>query len=85
MNIAAFTEVSTARGAGDVTQEVVVSAETEVLNVREASISALITSTELREIPLNDKQYVNFIRLEPGQVSRAEWKHPPSEHSFSPL
>ena len=53
---------------GEVTQEVVVSAQTEVLNVREASISALITSTELREIPLNDKQYVNFIRLEPGVV-----------------
>ncbi len=53
---------------GQRSEQVTVQAEAAVLNTREASVSSLVSQTELEQVPLSDKQYVNLVRIEPGVV-----------------
>jgi hypothetical protein len=62
------TPIDVAMKVGAVNQQITVTAAHELLNTRDATVSSLVSSANLEETPLNAKQYVNLIRLEPGVV-----------------
>jgi len=60
--------VNKALVAGSVSEVVTVTAAEEQLNIQDATSSALISGEEFNELVLNDRNYEQFLTLQPGVV-----------------
>jgi hypothetical protein len=54
---------------GDLAQQVTVSEEAPVINTTTASVSGVVGSREIRDLPLNGRSFDNLITLNPGTLS----------------
>ena len=54
---------------GEVTQEVTVSSETQLVDTTTASVSGLVTEREIKELPLNGRSFDSLITLNPGSIN----------------
>ncbi len=60
--------VDFALNVGDVTQQVTVTAEAPLIDTTSASISGLVNSNQMREIPLNARSFLELVPLQAGAV-----------------
>jgi hypothetical protein len=54
---------------GEFAQQVVVSAETPLVNTTTASVSGIVGEREVKDLPLNGRSFDNLIALNPGAVN----------------
>ncbi len=57
--------------AGSVSETVAIEAEPLTVNLQNAAVEGLITGTQVRELPLNNRNYEQLITLQPGVTSNA--------------
>lgn len=51
---------------GAVSQSVVVSAEASTVNTQDATLGGLVTDTDIKDLPLNGRNYIDLSLLQPG-------------------
>lgn len=56
---------------GEVQQEVVVTADTPVVNTTTSSVSGMVGEREVKDLPLNGRSFDNLITLNPGTINYA--------------
>lgn len=56
---------------GEVEQEVVVTADTPIVNTTTASVSGMVSEREVKDLPLNGRSFDNLITLNPGTINYA--------------
>src|SRR5438132_13989519 len=54
---------------GNVTQEVLVSADTPLVDTTTASVSGFVGERQIKELPLNGRSFDNLITLNPGAIN----------------
>src|SRR5947209_9099118 len=71
LNVSDRLTVDAALQAGAVTETVTVEAEPLQVNLQNVAVEGLISGTQVRELPLNNRNYEQLVTLQPGVTSNA--------------
>ena len=74
--------IDVAMEVGDVTQQIEVSAAAPLLQTENASLSQVVGTRSVQELPLNGRNILNLVNLVPGVVPRVLRREPDGQKRF---
>ncbi|HLA76628.1 MAG TPA: TonB-dependent receptor [Vicinamibacteria bacterium] len=83
INVASTTTVDFRLAVAGKTEEVVVTAEAPLIDVKDSGVGEIVTSTQIENLPLNGRQFGNLAALVPG-VSLGFHTDPTKSTQFAP-
>jgi hypothetical protein len=83
VNVSATTNVAFKMSVATQSEEVTVTAEAPLIDVKETGVGEIITSTQIENLPLNGRQFANLAALVPG-VSLGFHTDPTKSTQFAP-